>query len=159
MWKYLATLLLAASPAMAMDWLDSNELETSCDAFLAGSTENDAVLCLAFVQGFLVGAETVPGAKQPDPAVTSGETYTERAARTRLGTLRLMQLRPNQPGYCLDDSLSTIRIVETVAGYLQAHQEALLLTNGEALYEALVHEFPCNREQGGAETQRGQDKQ
>jgi len=158
-WKYLAALLLVASPATAMDWLDAEELESSCRAFLAGSTEKDAVICLAFVQGFLAGAEPVPGAKRPDPDEMREETYAERVTRTRLSTLRLMELRSNQPDYCLDDSLSTIQIVETVAGYLESHQEALSLTNAEAVYEALIHEYPCNREQRNAESQRGQVEQ
>lgn len=160
MWRYLAALILATSPVIAMDWLDSDEPEASCRAFLAGSTEKDAVICPAFVQGFLAGAEPVPGAKRPDPAENSEETFSKRAARTRLGTLRMMQLRANQPDYCLDDSLSAIQIVETVAGYREGHQEALSLTNAEAVYEALVHEFPCDRrEQRSAEAPREQPTQ
>lgn len=144
MWKKLIILLLAASPAVSMEWLDADELESSCNAFLAGSTDKNAALCLAYMQGFLAGAEAAPGLKRPDPAKHGDETYAERAARTRLGGMRMMQLRADQPRYCLDDSLSTVQIVETVAGYLETHEEALRLNNAEAVYQALVHEFPCD---------------
>ena len=144
MWRYLVILLFAASPATAMEWLDADQLESSCDAFLDGSTDADAALCLAFMQGFLAGAEAAPGVAWTGPGAADDETYAERAARTRLGTLRMLALRADQPDYCLDDSLSAIEIVETVAGYLETHEEALRLTNAEAVYEALVHEFPCD---------------
>lgn len=140
----LLAMLVPASPAVTMEWLGDDELESSCDAFLDGSTDKDAALCLAFMQGFLAGAVAAPGARPPDPASSDGESYSERAARTRLGTLRMMQLRADQPDYCLDDSLSAVQIVETVAGYLETHEDALRLTNAEAVYEALVHEFPCD---------------
>lgn len=144
-WKILAVLLLAASPANAMEWLSAEELESSCDAFLAGSTDSDAALCLAYMQGFLAGAEAAPGVTRPDKAADRDETYAERAARTRLGTLRMMRLRAHEPDYCLDDSLSAVQIVETVAAYLESHEEVLKLSNAEAVYEALVHEFPCEK--------------
>ena len=144
-WKFLAVLLLVAGPAVAMEWLGAEDFESSCDAFLAGSADKEAMLCLAYVQGFLAGAEAAPDASTPDIKADDSETYAERATRTRLGTLRIMRLRAKQPDYCLDESLSALRIVETVAGYLESHAEALKLTNAEAVYEALVHEFPCEK--------------
>jgi len=139
----LFIMLFSAFPATAMQWLGADELESSCDTLLEGSTDKDAALCLAFVQGYLAGAEAATGAKRPDANASGGETYSERAARTRLGTLRMKQLRGDQQDYCLDDSLTALQLVETVAGYLKSHEDALLLSNAEAMYAALVHEFPC----------------
>lgn len=143
-YKIAAILLIATSPLAAMEWLSTDELEKSCDAFLDGATGPDAALCLAFMQGFLAGADAAP-AQNPalSGAAPKDESFSERATRTRLSTLQLMQLRANQPAYCLDDALSAIDIVETVAGYLESHEEVLYLTNAEAVYAALVHEFPC----------------
>lgn len=126
-----------------MEWLDADELESSCDAYLEGSTDKDAALCLAFVQGFLAGAEASSKMSRTDPTPTRGESYADRAARTRLGTLRILKVRADEPDFCLEDSLSAVRIVEKVAVYLETHEDALRLTNAEAVHEALVHEFPC----------------
>ena len=146
-YKLSAVLLLAMTPLAAMEWLSTEQLEDSCDAFLAGSSESDAALCLAFMQGFIAGTDAAP---LQNPAVSDArkppkdESFSERATRTRLSTLQLMQLRANQPAYCLDDELSAVDIVETVAGFLESHEEVLHLTNAEAVYAALVHEFPCD---------------
>ncbi len=144
-YRIAALLLIGTSlPLAAMEWLSTDELESSCDAFLDGATGSDAALCLAFMQGFLAGADAAPVQNPAMPgAAPEDESFSERATRTRLSTLQLMQLRANQPAYCLDDALSAIDIVETVAGYLESHEEVLYLTNAEAVYAALVHEFPC----------------
>lgn len=143
MCRILVVLLLTATPAAAMEWLDAEDLERSCGAFLDGSTEPDAALCLAYMQGFLAGADAVPGITWPDPTSGDDESYSERAARTRLGSLRMLKLRADKPDYCLDESLSAIQIVETVAGYLETHTESQRLTNAEVVYEALINEYPC----------------
>ena len=144
MWRIAAALLLATSPAVAMEWLGADELDESCTAFLAGSTDSDAALCLAYVQGFLAGADAAPeGIDVPSASQTEDESFSERATRTRLGTLRLLKLRSDMPDYCLDDTLSALHVVEAVAGYLESHADALYLDNAEAVYAALVNEFPC----------------
>lgn len=146
-YKISALLLLATTPSAAMEWLSTEQLENSCDAFLEGSAESDAALCLAFMQGFLAGSDAAP---LQNPAVTEAaegapkdESFSERATRTRLSTLQLMALRAGQPGYCLPEELSAVEIVETVASYLEDHEDVLHLTNAEAVYAALVSEFPC----------------
>lgn len=144
-YKIAAVLLLATAPTSAMDWLSSAKLESSCDAFLNSSDDSEAALCLTFVQGFLAGAEAAH-AQNPIGSrakALKDETFSERATRTRLSTLQLMQVRSGKPAYCLDETLSPVEIVETVAGYLDSHEEVMTLTNTEAVYEALVHEFPC----------------
>jgi hypothetical protein len=97
------------------------------------------------MQGFLAGAEAAPGFSRTAAASTDTSSYADRAARTRLGSLRMMRLRADEPDFCLDDSLTAVQIVESVAGYLKTHKEALLLTNAEAVHEALVSEFPCEK--------------
>jgi len=123
-----------------MEWLGATELESSCDAFLAGSTDDDAALCLAYMQGILAGADAAPSGIASAPG---DESYADRAARTRLGTLRLSQIGPDRPDYCLDGAHSAVQIVEAVGGYLETHEEARRLTNAAAVLEALAHEYPC----------------
>lgn len=76
----------------------------------------------------------------------NSESYSERAARTRLGTLRMMHLRDTgKPDYCLDDSIPAVEVVESVASYFRDHPETLQLTNADAVREALIHNYSCDR--------------
>ncbi len=136
------------SPVLAAEWLSGNELEESCDSFLEDPGNRMGTLCLAFMQGFLAASE-VEGevGVAPQAEGSSGsESFSERAARTRLGTLRMMQIRDSDtPEYCLDDDISAVEVVESVARYLRDHPEALQLTNAEAVRESLIHNYPCER--------------
>jgi len=129
-----------------MEWFSDRELEESCDRFIAQPDNAEGALCMAFIQGFLSGSDTIAASKTGDRAAApaGSETFTERAARTRLGTLRMKQLRTtNQADYCLDDTTSAIEVIENVAAYLREHREAWELTNAEVVREALMHYYPC----------------
>jgi len=130
-----------------MEWLSVNELEQSCDAFLSNTGETDGKLCLAYMQGFLAGSDTAvasPFDKSAHASTGDSESFSERAARTRLGTLRLMQLRAaGRRDYCISEDTTAVEIVEAIVTYLSDHLETLQLTNAEAVRKALVHHYPC----------------
>jgi hypothetical protein len=144
----LLSLSIAAAPASTVEWLDGHDLELSCDLLLEDERNPDGILCLAFVQGFIAGADTTEGIVAPDTARShSGdETYAERAARTRLGTLRLQQMQSaDLPEYCIDDATPAIVVVEKVSDYLEDHPDASDWTAHDVVREALVSSFPCER--------------
>ena len=145
----LLLICAVASPSPAAEWLSGNELEESCDRFLQDPGNRKGSLCLAFMQGFLSasGTETNMAAAAPaEDSKSNSESYSERAARTRLGTLRMMQLRDTgKPDYCLDDSTPAVEVVEAIASYFRDHPETLQLTNAEAVREALTHNYSCER--------------
>lgn len=147
LWRIAAVLTLATAQASAMEWLSADQLEQSCDDFLENPNNTDATLCLAFIQGFLAGADGAPSADLGDavkPSKSTNDSFSDRAKRTRLGTIRLIRLQSEtRSAYCVDESASPLEIVKTVARYLEQHEEALKLTNSEAVYAALVHEYPC----------------
>jgi hypothetical protein len=104
------------------------------------------MLCLAFIQGFIAGADTTEHAVHPGSATTSSgdETFAERAARTRLGTLRLQQMRASYARYCIDNAVTAVEVVDKVTAYLEDHPAAADLTAHDAVREALAYSFPCD---------------
>jgi hypothetical protein len=141
--------LAAATPLAAMEWLSDSELEQSCDRFLEDSSSSDGVLCLAFLQGFLAGADTVEPrtvANATKSDSVGSESFSDRATRTRLGTLRMMHLQSaSKADYCLDPDIPAVEVVETIATYLKDHPDSLQLTNSEAARKALIHNYPCEQ--------------
>lgn len=139
----LLWLCLAPVPGSAEEWLTGNDLERSCDVLLEGSDSTDGMLCLAFVQGFIAGADTSEGAAGVRSAPRSSIGYAERATRTRLGTLRLQQIQSTYGHYCIGDEVTAVEVVQQVTDYLETHPEAANLTAHDAVREALVYSFPC----------------
>jgi len=147
----VACLLLfavAPAPATAMEWLSGHELERSCGLLLDDPQSKEGALCLAFMQGFIAGSGTAEGtASDSVPSSRSGdESYAERAARTRLGTLRLQRLRAmGTAEYCVDEDTSALDVVKEITAYLEKHPEASDLTATGAVHEALIRSFPCDK--------------
>lgn len=136
---------LAPAPASSEEWLSGGDLERSCDVLLEEPASDEGLLCLAFVQGFIAGADTSVTAVSPRGATSSGrETYADRAARTRLGTLRLQQIQSTYGRYCIGEQVTAVDVVENVTDYLESHPEASNVTAHDAVREALVYSFPCD---------------
>lgn len=142
---FLLWICLAPAPASSEEWLSGGDLERSCDVLLEDSASAEGLLCLAFVQGFIAGADTSITAVSPRSAASSGkETYADRAARTRLGTLRLQQIQSTYGRYCIGEHVTAVDVVENVTDYLESHPEASNVTAHDAVREALVYSFPCD---------------
>jgi hypothetical protein len=144
----LLLFFIASAKASPAEWLTGHHLEQSCDLLLEDAGTPDGGLCLAFIQGFIAGAEASDGTVVPDTTASSrsDETYSERAARTRLGTLRMQQIQPStRPAYCVDETTPAIEVVKKVTAYLEDHANAADLTAGDAVRKALVYSFPCQR--------------
>lgn len=134
------------SPIFAEEWLSAGDLEASCDSFLAGSEGDDGDLCVAYLQGFLAGADTSQMAvSDASKDEEYDESFSERASRTRLGRLRLMKIRASRTGeYCIEDDVSALEIVDTVATFLKQHPETVSMTDADAVRAALISSYPCD---------------
>jgi len=134
--------------AETMEWLSSEELESSCEALIGKAMQAEGAPCIAYVQGFLAATDSiVETAGDESPGVArNNETFAERAARTRLGSLRMMRIRGPNTDYCLARDTSAVAVVEKVATFLEKHPETLKLTDTEALHNALSYHFPCEPE-------------
>jgi hypothetical protein len=143
----LLLFVIAPAPASTMEWLSGVELERSCSLFLDDPRSKDGALCLAFMQGFIAGSDATEGAVMDTAArsKSANESYAERAARTRVGTLRLQRLQASGLAeYCVDKDTPAVEVVKQITAYLEDHPEASDLTAYDAVREALVHSFPCD---------------
>lgn len=135
----LALILAVAGPRPAAAWLSDHDLEQSCEALLADAADEAGASCLAFVQGYLTGADS---SAAPGYTRAGADSFADRAARKRLGTLRLQRLEEaSSPAWCVDESIPAAEVVRRVVDYLQARPDDL--TNAEAVREALAYHFPC----------------
>lgn len=138
--------VLFTAPAMALEWLTEEELEQQCESFLIDDRSRDGALCVAFIQGFLAGAEATDGivaerVRKIQPP--SGDTYEDRALRTRIGSYLQKYGTPYYAGYCIGPNVSSQAVVTTVIDYLNEHPDEPGLTANQAVYTALVESFPC----------------
>ncbi len=141
-----AGVVLFAGPAMALEWLTEDELEQRCESFLDDAQSRDGALCIAFIQGFLAGAEATDGivaerVRKIQPP--SGDTYADRALRTRIGSYLQKYGTPYYAGYCIGQDVSSQTVITTVIDYLNNHPDEPGLTANQAVYMALMERFPC----------------
>lgn len=138
---------IAPAPASTMEWLSGHQLRRSCDLFLDDPQSQDGALCLAFMQGFIAGADAAEGTvvgESTETSETADESYSERAARTRLGTIRLQGIQAAKLArYCIDENVTAFKVVKKITAYLEDRPRASDLTVYENVREALVHSFPC----------------
>ncbi len=84
----MIALLLAAPAARAVEALSTEELMSHCEKYYDEQAREDRVFCMRYIQGFIDGAVAT------DERVTRNivgeyeqeESFSERAARTRIGT-------------------------------------------------------------------------
>lgn len=129
-------------PALQADWITEAELHESCDAFVSQPNSLEGSSCLAFVQGFLVGAEQFTVAKDDTAAK---ETFTERAMRTRLSATQLQRIEgsSSQP-YCIDDNTPVAEVLEAIRNHLSSTGQESSLISTATLRQALSRSFPCD---------------
>ena len=138
--------LLSATPAAALEWLKESELEKQCDSFLENHESRDGALCVAFIQGFLAGAEATDGIvaeRVKRLQSPTGDSYSDRAIRTRIGNRLKQYGSPYYAGYCIAEEVSSQTVIGKVIDYLNNHPDDPGLTANQAVYMALVHHFPC----------------
>lgn len=137
---------LCVARAGAVETMSTAELAQHCAERERAPQGNDAVFCARYVQGFIDGAVATDervtlnvSAEYDDEA-----TFTERAARTRIG-VRLKQVGPTAyAGFCLGAPVPLADVVDTVAVQLE---DALAVRKEpvarEFVYATLVEAYPC----------------
>ena len=146
----LAILLLCAlltSPtAWAVEALSSAELVSQCDKYYDEQASEDRIFCGRYIQGFIDGAVAT------DERVTRNvveeyekeESFSERAARTRIGN-RLDRFGSSvYADFCLGDPVPLKEVVEHVVADAQKEQlaEANPLAR-DLVYRTLREHYPC----------------
>lgn len=135
-----ALLTLAFSFPASATWLNGNELRRHCDAYLENPESHEGALCVAFIQGFLSGNRTADEAVADWPNASASERYSDRAARTRVGSrLRLIS---SDARYCVDDGVPAITVIRHVSEYLDGSDRDV--STESRVHNALVQNFPCD---------------
>jgi hypothetical protein len=138
--------LLLAPEARSVEALSTAELMSHCDKYYDDSATEDRVFCVRYIQGFIDGAVAT------DEKVTQNvvgefdkeETYSERAARTRIGR-RLERFGSSvYAEFCLGDPIPLKEVVEHVVE--DATDPERVSRNPLArdlVYDTLREHYPC----------------
>lgn len=141
--------LLTTPVALAVEALSTSELMSHCEKYHDEDAQEDRVFCVRYIQGFIDGAVAT------DENVTRnvvkeydrGETFSERAARTRIGT-RLEQFGSSvYAEFCLGDPVPLKEVVEhVVEDATDADRVAVNPLARDLVYQTLREHYPCPAE-------------
>ena len=138
--------LLLAPEARSVEALSTAELMSHCNEYYNDSATEDRVFCVRYIQGFIDGAVAT------DEKVTQNvvgeydkeESFSERAARTRIGR-RLERFGSSvYAEFCLGDPIPLKEVVEHVVE--DATDPERVSRNPLArdlVYETLREHYPC----------------
>jgi hypothetical protein len=143
----LVSLLLTSAGVRAVEVLTVHELVVHCEVMDQDSEGSDAQYCIRYIQGFIDGAvatdvRVMLGA-EADSA--RGESFTERAKRTR-APIRTDQFRASRlAGFCLGDPLYLAAVVDAVVADLVAMDidDTADSPARDAVYTSLRTRYPC----------------
>lgn len=138
--------MMLATPASALEWLSETELERQCKSFLGDPQSRDGASCVAFIQGFLAGAEATDGIvaeRVKQMHASTGDSYSDRAIRTRIGSRLKEYGTPYYASYCISKDVSSAAVIGKVVDFLNDHPDEPGLTANQIVYMSLVHHFPC----------------
>lgn len=138
--------LLLAPAALAVETLSTEELMSHCDKYYDESAREDRVFCVRYIQGFIDGAVAT------DERVTRNvvkeyddeETFSERAARTRIGNRMERFGSSVYAEFCLGDPVPLKEVVEhVVEDATDVHRVAANPLARELVYQTLRDHYPC----------------
>ena len=138
--------LLTTPVALAVEALSTPELMSHCEKYHDEGAQEDRVFCVRYIQGFIDGAVAT------DESVTRNvvkeydqeETFSERAARTRIGT-RLERFGSSvYAEFCLGDPVPLKEVVEhVVEDATDADRVAENPLARDLVYQTLREHYPC----------------
>jgi hypothetical protein len=125
-------LLAICAHAQGETPISGEKLLTHCQAYLAQPGSESGQFCEAYVRGFLQGV------KARAKNVKVEETWSDRAARTRLGRNALARTSS-----CVPPTLTFDELIEKTVSQLQTNADAAAKPAGEAVEAALLVHYPC----------------
>ena len=146
----LAILLLSAlfiSPtASAVEALSTTELVSHCDKYYDEQASEDRIFCVRYIQGFIDGAVATDErvARNVVEEYEKEESFSQRAARTRIGNRLARYGSSVYADFCLGDPVPLKEVVEHVVA--DAQKEQLAEANPLArnlVYRTLREHYPC----------------
>lgn len=138
--------LLAAPAAWAVEALSTEELVSHCEKYHDEKASEDRTFCVRYIQGFIDGAVATDErvANNVTREFGEGESFSERATRTRIGA-RLQRYGPSvYAEYCLGDPVPLEEVVERVVADLADEAAVAKFPRArDAVYETLRTHYPC----------------
>ena len=142
----VVTLSVLASKAHGVEALSTAELKAHCEVYERDPEGTDGVFCVRYIQGFIDGAVVT------DERVTFNvadeadrqETFTQRAARTRVGA-RLNLYGPSvYAEFCLGEPVPLREVVEVIITDL-LHPQTVddVPLARDVVYGTLRRAYPC----------------
>ncbi len=143
---FLIFSLLAAPTAQAVEALSTGELMSHCEKYYDEQAREDRVFCTRYIQGFIDGAVAT------DERVTRNvvgeydedETFSERAARTRIGNRLERYGASVYADFCLGDPVPLKEVVEHfVQDATDPERVAANPLARELVYQTIREHYPC----------------
>lgn len=138
---------LSTAPALpAVEALSTAELALHCELYHDENASEDRTFCVRYIQGFIDGAVATDESVLDNVTreYEKEETFSERAARTRIGA----QLKRYGPSvyaeYCFGDPVPLVEVVEHVVADLAddpAIEDYPLAR--DVVYRTLRTHYPC----------------
>jgi len=130
----------------AVEVLSATELASHCRAFPDNNTSLDGEFCARYIQGFIDGAVSTDArvmlnveAKQ-----NGGETFSERALRTRAPNRAEYLRAARYAGFCLGDPVPLQEVVVNVVNDLNQHRDLNSIKSARSIvYASLKKHYPC----------------
>ncbi len=137
------SMLFAAGNARAVESLSTAELASHCSYYSKAPEGKDATFCVRYIQGFIDGA--VATDERVVSNISTEETFSERAMRTRLGKIKLYG-STYYADFCLGEPSRLKEVVNKVVQDLdnsKTMNKPLLAR--DAVYQTLRKSYPCKK--------------
>ena len=142
-----------SAPATAVDALSTEELASHCEHYDKDPAGKDGIFCVRYIQGFIDGAVATDERVTLNVAAEfeEEESFSERAARIRLGS-RLERFGPSvYAEYCLGAPVLLAAVVDHVVASLQNQKvTANMPLARDLVYLTLRTDYPCMEESADA---------
>ncbi len=141
--------VLAFTPSSwAVEALSSEELMSHCDHYYEQEAEEDRIFCVRYIQGFIDGAVATDERVMLNVVkeLDAEDSYSKRAARTRIGSRLDEKSVSIYAEYCLGDPVPLAEVVEHV---VEDAQDDVLVAEiplaRELVYQTLRAHYPCTQ--------------
>ena len=137
---------MATSNAFAVEPLSTEELKEHCVVYEEEPEGVDGIFCVRYIQGFIDGAVATDERVTYNVAAEyeGGETFKQRAVRTRLGTRVARYGSSYYAEFCLGEPVPLADVVRVVVtDLLEIDSFAGRELAREVVYQTLRSEYPC----------------
>jgi hypothetical protein len=143
---FLLGALLMSPTAWAVEPLSTAELTSHCDKYYDEQATEDRVFCVRYVQGFIDGAVATDErvARNVVEEYEKEESFSQRAARTRIGNRLSRYGSSVYADFCLGDPVPLKEVVEHIVADLEdAEQVKANPLARDLVYQTLRRDYPC----------------